>query len=65
MSRQARRRLLVGWGATALAAATVSLVVSLGSHHLRPSGVEIAIDLIVGLSFAATGLIACCPIARR
>ena len=58
MSRQARRRLLVGWGATALAAATVSLVVALGSHHLRPSGVELAVDLIVGLSFAATGLIA-------
>ena len=49
MSRQARRRLLVGWGATALAAATVSLVVALGSHHLRPSGVELAVDLIVGL----------------
>src|SRR5436190_18797770 len=58
MSRAARRRLLVAWGAAALAAATVSLVVALGSHHLRPSGVEIAIDLIVGLSFAATGLIA-------
>ena len=58
MSRLARRRLLVGWGAAALAAAALSVVVALRSHHLRPSGVELAIDLVVGLSFAATGLIA-------
>ena len=30
----------------------------LGSHYLRPSAVEIAINLVVALSFAATGLIA-------
>jgi PAS domain S-box-containing protein len=58
MSRLARRRLLVAWGAAALAAAALSVVVALRSHHLRPSGVELAIDLVVGLSFAATGLIA-------
>jgi PAS domain S-box-containing protein len=58
MSHWARRRLLIGWGAAALAAAAVSLVVALRSNHRRPSGVEIAVDLVIGLSFAATGLIA-------
>jgi PAS domain S-box-containing protein len=58
MSRFAKRRALLAWGAAALAGAAVSLVVELGSHHMRPSGVELAINLFVGLSFAATGVIA-------
>jgi PAS domain S-box-containing protein len=45
-------------GAAAFASALVALVVMLGSRHLRPSPVEIAVDLVITLSFAATGLIA-------
>ncbi len=58
MSRLAKRRVLLAWGAAALAGAAVSLIVELGSHHERPRGFEIAVDLVIGLSFAATGLIA-------
>jgi len=58
MSRLAKRRVLVGWGAVALASAVVALVAMLGSDHLRPVPAEIAVDLVVSLSFAATGLIA-------
>jgi PAS domain S-box-containing protein len=58
MKALARRRLLVASGAIAFAAAALSLVAMLGSRHLRPSAVEIAVDLVVALSFAATGLIA-------
>ena len=58
MNRFAKRRVLLAWGAAALAGAALSLVVLLGSHHERPGGFEIAVDLIVGLSFVATGLIA-------
>jgi hypothetical protein len=36
MSRLGRRRLLLAWGAAAVAAAAVSLVVELGSHYERP-----------------------------
>ena len=62
MNRLAKRRVLLAWGAAALASAAIAVVVALRSHHLRPSGAELAIDLVVGLSFAATGLIA---MARR
>ena len=58
MSRLAKRRVLLAWGAAVLAVAAVSLVVGLGSHHERPGGFELAVDLVVGFSFAATGLIA-------
>ena len=58
MSRLAKRRLLLGVGAAAFASAFVSLVVMLGSDHLRPSPVEMAVDLFIAVSFAATGLIA-------
>jgi PAS domain S-box-containing protein len=58
MSRWARRRLVLAWGAAALAGAAISLVVELRSHAMRPSGAEIAVDMVVGLSFAASGLIA-------
>ena len=58
MRALARRRLLVASGAIAFAAAALSLVAMLGSRHQRPSAVEIAVDLVVALSFAATGLIA-------
>jgi hypothetical protein len=39
-------------------ATALSLVAMLGSRYRRPSGVEIAVDLVVALSFAVTGLIA-------
>ena len=58
MSRFAQRRLLLGVGAAAVATALVAFVVMLGSRHLRPSPVEIAVDLIITVSFAATGMIA-------
>ena len=58
MSWFTRRRTLVAWGAAALAGVVVTLIVQLGSHHMRPTAVEIAVDLVVGLSFATTGLIA-------
>jgi PAS domain S-box-containing protein len=53
-----RQRNLAMFGMAALAAGAVTLVVEVGSHHLRPSGVGIAVNLIVGLSFAASGVIA-------
>jgi PAS domain S-box-containing protein len=62
MSRLAKRRILVAWGSASLAIAAVSLIVLLGSHDERPAAFEIVVDLVVGLSFAATGLIA---LARR
>jgi PAS domain S-box-containing protein len=58
MSWFVKRRVLLAWGAVALAGAAFSLAVMLGSHHMRPSGVGIVINLVVGLSFAASGLIA-------
>ncbi|MEP6812126.1 MAG: PAS domain S-box protein [Actinomycetota bacterium] len=58
MNLLARRRILLACGAAALVGAVVSLIVQLGSHHMRPNGFELAVDLVVGLSFAATGLIA-------
>jgi PAS domain S-box-containing protein len=53
-----RRRLLVASGAIAVVAAALALVAVLGSRYQRPSAVEIGADLVVALSFAATGLIA-------
>jgi PAS domain S-box-containing protein len=58
MSLEHRRRLLIAWGAAAFVAAAVSLIVGLRSHHMRPSAVELGVDLALGLSFAASGLIA-------
>jgi PAS domain S-box-containing protein len=58
MNRLARQRVLVASGAVALVTAALALVAMLGSHHLRPSAVELAVDLVVALSFAATGMIA-------
>ena len=58
MSRWGRRRLPLAWGAASVAWAGLALVVELRSHDFRPSAVGISINLVVGLSFAATGLIA-------
>jgi PAS domain S-box-containing protein len=58
MTGHYRRRLLVASGAIAVAAAAVALVAMLGSRYERPSAVEIAVDLVVAVAFAATGLIA-------
>ncbi|MDX6491767.1 MAG: hypothetical protein QOD43_2012, partial [Gaiellaceae bacterium] len=44
MSRFAKSRALLAWGAAALAGVAVSLVVELGSHHLRPGGVGMVIN---------------------
>ena len=53
-----RRRLLVASGTIAAAATALALVAMLGSRYQRPGVVEITVDLVVALSFAATGLIA-------
>jgi len=58
MNRLAKRRVLLAWAAASLAAAVVSLIVLLGSHHEHPGSFEVAVDLVVGLSFAASGVIA-------
>jgi PAS domain S-box-containing protein len=62
MTSPRRLRVLGGWGAAAVAAAALVLILELRSHHSTESGFALAVDLIVGLSFAATGLIA---LARR
>ncbi len=49
---------MAAWGAAAVAAAALCLTLLLRSHHANAGALEIAVDLIVGLSFAATGLIA-------
>jgi PAS domain S-box-containing protein len=49
---------MAAWGTAAIAAAALCLTLLLRSHHANPGAFEIAVDLIVGLSFAATGLIA-------
>ena len=58
MTRRQRLRLVAPWAALALAAGTVCLVLLIRSHHQHESPVGIAVDLVVGWSFATSGLVA-------
>lgn len=51
------RRALLGLGAAALLAGLITIPLTLGSHHAYSRGLYLASQLVVGWSFAATGLV--------
>jgi signal transduction histidine kinase len=50
------RRALLMIGATAIVAGLVTIPLSFSSHHLRPPGLFVATQLLIGWSFVGTGL---------
>ncbi|HUO71748.1 MAG TPA: sensor histidine kinase [Solirubrobacteraceae bacterium] len=50
------RRALIMIGATALVAGLITIPLALSSEHIRPAGIYIASQLVIGWSFVGTGL---------
>jgi signal transduction histidine kinase len=50
------RRALLTLGAAAFVAGLITIPLSVSSHHLRPPGVFLASQLVIGWSFVGTGL---------
>jgi hypothetical protein len=50
------RRALMTIGATAFVAGLITIPLAISSEHIRPAGIYLASQLVIGLSFVGTGL---------